>query len=182
MIFFKVFSGSVRLSLDMKKSVLALVLLALTVLPAFAQTGSPEPLYKQFPGLPPISILKTDSSTLFTQKDLKKNCQTLLIIFSPECDHCKKETEELLASIDKFKKIQIVMATPMPFDKMKEFYEHYKLAGYSNITVGQDSKFLLPTFYKVRMLPFMAFYDKKGTIIDVKEGNLPIDQVLKKFE
>jgi hypothetical protein len=72
------------------------------------------------------------------------------MLFSPDCDHCKHETEELIKNIDKFKKIQIVMATPMPFDKMKEFYAHYDLQRFKNITMGRDISFILPPFFNVR--------------------------------
>ena len=70
----------------------------------------------------------------------------------------------------------------MPFDKIKQFYRFYELFRYPNIAVGRDVNYILPPFYNLRNMPFLAFYDKKGNLIDVSEGSLPIDQVLKKFE
>ena len=103
------------------------------------------------------------------------------MLFSPECDHCKHETEELIKNMKDFEKIEIVMATSFPFDKMKEFYANYNLKQYSNIVVGYDASYILPVFYNVRNLPFLAFYDKKGNLIDTHEGTLPIENVLEKF-
>lgn len=37
----------------------------------FAQT-QPDPPYKRFPTLPPLKLLLTDSTTIFTDKDLKR--------------------------------------------------------------------------------------------------------------
>ncbi len=106
----------------------------------------------------------------------------MIMLFSPDCDHCQHETEEIIKHMDEFKKIQIVMATTLPFDKMKEFYAKYNLKRFENITMGRDTKFVLPVFYDIRNLPFLAFYDKKGALIDSFEGSLPVEKVLEKFK
>ncbi|HET6769146.1 MAG TPA: thioredoxin [Chitinophagaceae bacterium] len=141
-----------------------------------------EPPYKRFPTLPPLKLLLTDSTTRFTEKELKKDLPVFVILFSPDCEHCKKGTEELIDNIDRFKNIQIVMTTIQPFDKMKEFYENYKLDRFKDITVGRDEFFLLPTFYRIKNMPFLAFYDKKGDLIDIAEGALPVNKVLEFFQ
>ena len=155
------------------------VFLQINVL-AFSQQT--EPLYKRFPTVPPLKLLLVDSTTQFTEKELKKDLPVFVILFSPDCDHCKKGTEELIDNIDKFKNIQIVMTTILPFDKMKEFYNTYQLDRFKNITVGRDQFFLLPTFYRIKNMPFFAFYDKKGDLIDIAEGTLPVVKVLEYFK
>lgn len=100
------------------------------------------------------------------------------MLFSPDCDHCKHETEELIRRIDDFSNVQIIMATPMPFDKMKEYYQHYKLGRFKNIRMGRDANFMLPVFYGIRSFPFLAFYNKKQELISVFEGSMPMDQIL----
>jgi len=147
-----------------------------------AQSETDQPIYQRFPELPPLSLLEPDSSTVFTEKDLKKNIPTLVMVFSPDCDHCKKETEDILQEADKFKKIQIVMATPLSFEKMRTFYEEYKLADHENFKVGQDTRYLLMSFYSIHTLPFMAFYDKKGKLIDARQGNMTVADILEKFK
>jgi thiol-disulfide isomerase/thioredoxin len=144
---------------------------------AFSQTET-APLYKRFPTVPPLNLLLVDSSTIFTEKNLKKNKAVFINLFSPDCEHCQKETEELIDSIAKFKNIQIVMATTLSFDKMKAFYDKNQLGRFPNIVVGQDRQLILPTFYKIKNFPFLAFYDKNGKLIDVAEGALPISKVL----
>ena len=106
----------------------------------------------------------------------------MLMLFNPQCEHCRHETEELVKNIDKFKNIQIIMVTSMSFDSMMTFRENYKLAQYDNIVVAQDTHFFLITYFQIHNLPFLAFYDKKKDLIDVFEGSLPIEKVLKKFE
>jgi len=140
-----------------------------------------EPPYKRFPTLPPLQLLLPDSSTVFSEKQLKKNRPVLVMLFSPDCDHCQKETEELISHIDQFSGIQIVMTTALPFEKMKTFYDINRLDRYRNIIVGWDRYFLLPTFYRIKNYPFLAFYDKKGKLIDVFEGGPPIPVILSYF-
>ena len=163
----------------MKTIINLLIFLVLSTV-VFAQQTDPP--YKRFPTLPPLKLLLVDSTTEFTEKDLKKDLPVFVILFSPDCDHCQKETEELIDNIDKFKNIQIVMTTTLPFDKMKEFYNTYKLEKFENITVGKDKFSLLPTFYRIRNMPFLAFYDKKGNLIDIAEGALPVNKVLEYFK
>lgn len=148
-----------------------------------AQTDSiPQPPYKRFPAPPPFRLLTVDSSTYYTKADLPRKTALLLIAFSPDCDHCKKETEQLIQNIDQFKKIQIVMATWLPFAEMKKFYQDYELYKYENIKVGRDVSFIIPPFYNIRNLPFLALYNKKGNLITVTEGSLPIPKIIELFK
>ncbi len=163
------------------KMTIAFVIFCFSSVSSFAQS-QPDPPYKRFPTLPPLKLLLTDSTTIFTDKDLSKNKPLFLILFSPDCEHCQQQTEELIARIDEFKKIQIVMASFIKLDKVKPFYEKYQLDRFSNITVGYDMQFLLPTYYRISYTPFLAFYDKKGKLIDGFQGALPLDKVLANFK
>lgn len=148
-----------------------------------AQTGPDSTLpYKRFPEVPPFKLLKTDSASFFTKADLKKNRPVLLMLFSPLCEHCQHETEELLKNMNDFKKIEIVMATTMPFQDMKDFYAKYDLVHYNNIKVGQDIQYMLPSFYMVHNLPYLAMYDKKGKLLSTFEGTMKIEDLVKVFK
>lgn len=150
-------------------------------LSSLAQT-QPDPPFRRFPTIPPLKLLLVDSTTIFTDKDLKKNTPLFFMLFSPDCEHCQKETEELVERIDEFKKIQIVMASFIPIDKLKPFYENYKLDRFPNITVGYDMQRMLSTFYRISSTPFLAFYDKKGNLIEGIQGALPLSKVLGYFK
>jgi len=162
------------------KMKLILLFFCFASLSAQSQT-QPDPPYKRFPTVPPLKLLLTDSSTIFTDKDLKKNTPLFIILFSPDCEHCKKETEELIDKIDSFKNIQIVMATFMPVGDIKKFYDNYNLDRFSNITVGYDMQHMLSTYYRISYTPFLAFYDKKGNLIEGIQGALPMLKVLEYF-
>jgi thioredoxin-related protein len=74
------------------------------------------------------------------------------------------------------------MATFMTVDKIKPFYENYKLDRFPNITVGYDMQHMLTTYYRISFTPFLAFYDKKGNLIDGFQGALPLTKVLEYFK
>jgi thioredoxin-related protein len=137
--------------------------------------------YLRFPTIPPFHLLKLDSATYLTKDDIRKHRQTMIMFFSPDCDHCKHETESILANFKKFKDIEIVMATYQPFNELKEFNEHYRIFEHPNIKMGRDEKFFLAPFYKIRNLPYLALYDKNGNLITTFEGTQKIDTILTAF-
>jgi thioredoxin-related protein len=149
--------------------------------PANDQANAQAP-YLRFPTLPPFHLLKLDSSTYLTKEDVKKNRRTIIMYFSPDCDHCKHQTESILADFKKFKDIEIIMATYQPFEELKEFNTHYRMSEHPNVKMGRDEKFFLPPFYKIRNLPYLALYDKKGNLVTTFEGTQKVDTILAAFD
>ena len=157
------------------------VLLVLTSTMGFAQQPErPEPAYKKNPVLPPLEILQPDSTTL-TKADLKKQ-ETLIMYFSPDCDHCIKQMNEMNKRMKDLNKLQIIMVTYQPMDLLIDFIKTYKLEKYSNVKTGRDTKFLLPGFYQIKSLPYFALYDKEGKLITTYESNTKVDTLLKAFQ
>ena len=140
-----------------------------------------QPAYLEYKTVPAVKLLLADSTGWELKAKLDKNKPLMLVIFSPECDHCKHETEELIKNIDKFKNIQIVMATPLPVYEMREFAEHYNLKKYKNITVGRDYSYILPVYYDVKSLPYHAFYTKDKKLISAFEGTMSVEKMLTQF-
>jgi thiol-disulfide isomerase/thioredoxin len=144
---------------------------------AFSQEDSTAPVYQRFPTIPQFTVFKAPDSTSFTRDDLKKNKPVVFMIFSPDCEHCQHETEKLLANIDKFKNSQIVMVTYLPYHEMMAFYKNYKIADYPEITMARDTKFFFPVFFKIRNLPSIFVYDKKGNFKKNFEGSVNTDLI-----
>ena len=178
----------------MKKMFLLFILISLTFC-SFSQADSvkksssysqqenvTEPPYKRFPTVPPLKLLLLDSTSYFSKNDLKKNKPVLIIVFNPDCEHCKHETEEIIKNIDSLKNIQIIMATIMPFDLMKSFYENYDLQRFQNITVGKDVQYTLPSFYQMHFMPYLAMYDKKGKLLATFEGAMKMEDLIHTFK
>lgn len=144
---------------------------------AFAQTDSTLPVYLRFPSLPQFTIYKAADSTKFTRDDLQKKKPVVFIIFSPDCEHCQHETEQLTANIGLLKKAQIVMVEYLSHDEMVKFYKQYKIADYPNITMGRDAAFYLPLFFKVQSLPAIYVYDKHGKFKQAFSGSVKVEKI-----
>jgi thioredoxin-related protein len=142
----------------------------------------PEPPYLKNPGIPPFKLLKVDSVHFVTREDLKKNHRVMIMFFSPECDHCKHQMNDILADYNKFRDIEIVMATYQPFDEMKSFYTYYRIADHPEILMGRDEKFMLPPYFRMQSLPCLVLYDKKGNFVRKFEGNQKVDTLLNAFD
>ena len=158
------------------KRITLILLASLIQLLALSQPGTAP--YTKTKNFPPINLLLPDSTTHYTKANLPKDKSVLLVLFSPMCDHCKHETEEMLKHIDDFKGTQILMVTSLPFDSMLSFRNHFQLENYPNITVAHDPHFFLIPYFQLHNMPFMAFYNKKKQLISVHEGSWPIENVI----
>jgi thioredoxin-related protein len=147
-----------------------------------AQTDTIQPPYKRFPHLPAFKLLLGDSATFYTKDALPKNKPVLVMLFSPECSHCQHTAEEIVQHKEALKNIQIIMATLHPISQMNAFVETYGLKDLSNVIVGKDVYFILPPFYSIQNLPYMAFYKKNGALIRTVDGALPMEKVLELFK
>ncbi len=142
----------------------------------FAQHDS-LPLYKQFPTIPPFTLLNISDSTTFTKANLLKRKPTLIILFSPDCDHCKHFTSQLIANIDVVQHYQIIMVSFLDNELIKKFYTAYALSKYSNIIVSKDSAYFLGTFYALHTYPSIILYNKKGKLVQMFDGTVPIKTI-----
>lgn len=163
------------------KNLLFCILIVLITQTASAQLDTATAPYLRYPTLPPFTLLKVDSST-FTKKGLANDKKTLIVYFSPDCDHCRHQTDSILAKMDKLKNIQILMATYQPFQEMKAFHKTYRLSRYQNIHIGRDVNFFFPPFYKITNLPFLILYNEKGKLVTTFQGITQIDKVLQAFK
>lgn len=175
--------GSNFFYLHMKQmKYLGLALLNFSFAVCFAQKDTVLPAYKRFPDLPPVQLLLGDSTTKYTKADIPKKKPVLFLLFSPDCSHCQRTAEEMTRYKEELKDIHIVMATLHPLWMMNGFVEKYKLNGLPNVVVGKDIYFFMPSFYNIKNLPFQAFYDRKGKMITVFEGSMPLPRIIDVFE
>jgi len=160
----------------MKKLIIILVPLLLCLIAAFSQTDS-IPLYKKFPNVPPFSIMKTPDSTKFTKDNLIQNVPVIMIVFSPDCEHCQHETEALIKNIDLFKNTQIIMTSPLDYSYLLKFYKDYGIAKCPNITIGRDGSYMLGTFFSIHDFPSIFVYDKNWDLVKSFSGSVRVEKI-----
>lgn len=141
--------------------------------------GMELPPYKKSPTLPPLELEQPNNQPL-RNKDIGKS-PVLLIYFSPTCDHCIDQMKEMQQHMDQLKNFQVIMATYQPMEELQLFIKKYNLGKYPFIRSGRDTKFLLPPFYKMASMPYLALYDKKGQLITTFEGTTKVERIVKAF-
>ena len=136
------------------KRIICLVFAVILCCCAFAQQGSKV-------GIAPFSITMLNGKT-FTYKELKKNIPTVLIYFSPTCEHCQAFTKELLKYDKELTNKQIVMVTYQPVKEMKPFDSTFHISSKHYIKMGTEGyTFVVQKYYGVQRFPFVVMYNKE---------------------
>ncbi|MFT3910522.1 MAG: thioredoxin family protein [Ferruginibacter sp.] len=168
----------------MKRLVIAIIII-LGFQYADAQVGKDSttkmkdsiPAYERNPTIPSFSIEAAPDSSAFTNHDLKHKKPLIIVIFSPDCDHCKHFTKELLAKYDMVKHAQIVMVSALNYNMIKKFYDDYKIADYPSIKMGRDTNYTLGNFMGVRMFPTLIVYDKHGNFLKRLDTGITVEKI-----
>lgn len=147
---------------------------------AKAQTDSLA-VYKRFPTLPIFNLVKLPDSSSFTRDDIGRRKETMIMLFSPDCDHCIQATKDLLQQIHLFKGVQVIMVSSNSYAMIQSFFRDNKLADHPNITMARDASFYLGTFYNLKQYPSVYLYNKKGKFIREFIGSFSMKEVAESF-
>ncbi|RYG00217.1 MAG: hypothetical protein EOO02_15355, partial [Chitinophagaceae bacterium] len=79
--------------------IVAVMLLCVNIVSAQAKE---EPAYKRFPTVPPFNLITVDSAAL-TKDQLKKDKPVMIMYFSPQCEHCQHQMEDMIRRMDDLK-------------------------------------------------------------------------------
>jgi len=151
---------------------------------SFSAMAQQEPVkdttlpYKKYPTLPAFSILMMDSVKQFNTYNIPEGKPTMLVMFSPECDHCQRFVKDMMANMDSLNNVQIYMITFLTLPSLRAFYAKNEWKKYKNITAGKDHKYFFMDFYKPKSVPFIIVYDKHKKLVTSFEGNVKITELI----
>lgn len=126
---------------------------------------------------PAFRILLTDSSTLFTQRNLEAGKPVMFMLFNPDCEHCQLQTRSITSRIKELGDLRIIMTTYRPIDKIRSFRQVFQLDQYPGIVIGRDIDYFFAPFFKVKSIPFMAIYGRDGKLISAHQGNGNMERI-----
>lgn len=126
---------------------------------------------------PDFKLELPDRSNFYTD-NLPKNKPIIIMLFSPECEHCREQTKGILQSIHSFRKVHIVMTTALPYEKMKAYYDAMKIVAHKNITMGRDLLFFFSKYYRSHYLPYIAVYNRKRQLIATYDGGVAVPTLI----
>jgi thiol-disulfide isomerase/thioredoxin len=129
----------------------------------------------------PKFTLNLTSGKSFNNTQIPKTKYTCIIIFSPDCSHCQDEATELTKNAAMFKSVFFIWTSYKEMADIKVFATKYGLDKQSNVIVGRDPEFSIPVFFRPRMTPFVALYEK-GQLLKVYEQGVKVPELLKIIE
>lgn len=148
-----------------------------------AQAGNDTlPSNMRLQTIPDFTLMVAPDSIAFNNHSFKKHQPVMIILFSPDCEHCKHFTKELLANYDLVKKAQIVMASALNYDLVRKFYDDNKIANYPAITMGRDANYTLGLYYKARTFPTLIIYDSNGKYVEKYSGEILLEIIAKRLK
>ncbi len=116
-------------------------------------------------GIAPFKITLVNGKT-YSYSQLKKNTPTVLIYFSPTCEHCKDFTKELVKHGKELEKTQIVMVGYEPIAEVKKFDELFHVSSKPNFKIGTEGyTFIVQKFYNVQRFPYVVMYNKDMKLV-----------------
>jgi thiol-disulfide isomerase/thioredoxin len=127
--------------------------------------------------MPSFNLLLTDSITRINSKIMAPGKPIVLFYFSPECPYCRSQTEEIINNINSLNNIQFCMLSNFPINQIKQYYNHYQLNKYRNITVAQDYDSHFSIFFKTTIVPYFAIYSREKKLLNVNIGKLEFQQL-----
>jgi hypothetical protein len=126
----------------------------------------------------PRFTLNLTTGKSFSHAQIPKTRYTCFIIFSPDCSHCQEEATELTKNADKFKNVFFIWNSYKEMKDIKDFATKYGLDKQANVVVGRDPEFSIPVFFRPRMTPFVAIYDR-GQFLKVYEQGVKVPELVK---
>lgn len=165
----------------MKKILLFSILISCVFI-ANAQIDSSAKNFSKYQNLPSFKINTVPDSASFSNKDLNSKNPVIIMFFSPDCEHCQKETKELLAYKKELKNVQLVMLSPSNYPTLKQFFVEYGIAAMPNIKMAQDINYTMGSLYQIRTFPTLYVYDKAGKLLKVFAGNVGVPEILESIK
>ncbi|HEY0611208.1 MAG TPA: redoxin domain-containing protein [Chitinophaga sp.] len=127
--------------------------------------------------LPAANFTRLDGKTI-NLKELGAERKTMIIYFSPDCDHCQYEAKAIKAHIDQFAGTVICMITKATSSQAAEFAATYQLEN-ELIHIFTDHT---GTFYEqfgMVSVPSIFIYDANGNLKKHFSGEVKIESLIK---
>jgi cytochrome oxidase Cu insertion factor (SCO1/SenC/PrrC family) len=150
-----------RKEISLEKMILNVIVLV-CFLNVFPIIGSTQPLFRKLPDFPSFPLVAGDGSLFSSTAVIKKNKPTVVIYFSPTCQHCQTQAQDLTSNMKSFRDVQFLFVTSYPPQDTKSFLNEYAIEKFTNIKFGYDSSFSMGSFYDLKSLPGIFIYDKNG--------------------
>ena len=128
--------------------------------------------------LPSLNLLYTDSLTVFNTNKIPEGNPTILIYFSPDCEHCQAETQDLLTNMNSLKNVQLYFITTATIIELKKYCQDFHFEQYNNIIAAKDYQYDFYRIYKVTSFPYLVIYNENKELVKLYKGETGIARIV----
>lgn len=158
----------------MKTKLTAFAFLLFTIF-SFAQNTDNE-----LKSIPEFSFLKMQSEGIFNSKDIKKGKQTLIVLFSPTCIHCKLALNHFNNNYDEhLKNLQIILVSEYEAKDVLPFLKENApiFLNNKNVELLYDSNYEFAPIFQPTSIPTFYLFDKNQNLVTIKKGSIEANQL-----
>jgi len=130
--------------------------------------------------IPEFSFLKMQSEGIFNSKDIKKGKQTLIVLFSPTCIHCKLALNHFSNNYDEhLKNVQIILVSEYEAKDVIPFLKENApvFLNNKNVELLYDSNYEFAPIFQPTSLPTFYLFDKDKNFVARKMGSVEANQL-----
>lgn len=161
-------------------SILTILLVAQVSAQSLEIKPDPNTPYLKNKNLPAFSLNLIDGRVV-TNKTLPKYKYVCIIFFSPDCSHCETEAATMNKYKDKLKNVLFIWDSYRDMIAIQAFADKFNMVNQPNILIGRDPAYMIPTFFRPKMTPFVALY-KDNQLVKVYEKGADIFDLIKIIE
>lgn len=132
--------------------------------------------YKKFP---PFPLLNLDSARVNSSQAIENKKKTVVVYFSPICNHCQHLAEDITGNMKSFKNVKFLFISSYSITEIKTFANNYGLNKFKNISLFQDDQYKFVNFYKLRSLPGIFVYDTSQDFLATMPDHFKIEDLIK---
>ena len=133
---------------------------------------------KSSPLMPAFNLLLLDSVTHLNTEKIATGEPSIFLYFSPDCEHCQKETADILGHMNSLKRAHFYFITNDPFERLQAYNKAFKLYKYSNITLARDYTFFFPAHFEKVAPPYLVIYDQQKHLRTILQGETPVETLI----
>ncbi len=128
--------------------------------------------------LPNMMLIDKNGNRTDASKLKGKN---IVILFFPDCDHCKREAAEIAERIKSFEAYTIYFVSINPFEEITKFAENYHLTGFNNVKFVQTTGDAVYANYGSVPTPSAYIYNE-GKMVKKFNGETNLDLIIQSLQ
>lgn len=128
--------------------------------------------------LPKFIIQSVDRSSLINTSEIDPKNALVFVYFSPDCEICKGETQEILTHTRELKDINFYLITSDSSQEIAKFITYFRLDTAKNIFVGRDENYSFYNTFLPKSVPFLVIYDANKKLKKIYDGATPITSIV----